>query len=164
MNSSEENALFDFFFFFFITLMFFQRQEWRRAIMFASFRRGVVTHLSSPTLAATLRASTQQSLKTFMESLNALLSSTCKNPELPSLLTCKRIHMENISMSHCVILKALKGEEMKPSCQYKSQRSHFCFQGQSKMLQEEGNSSKGVKAGDKSKISPSIFQRTFSDS
>lgn len=64
------------------------------------------------------------------------------------------IHMENISTSHCVILKALKGKDIKPSCQYKSQRSHFCFQGQSKMLQEERNSSKGVKADDKSKINP----------
>lgn len=60
--------------------------------MFTSFKRGGVTHSSSLTLALTQKASTQQSLKTFMESLNALLSSTCKNPELPSLLTCKKSH------------------------------------------------------------------------
>lgn len=85
-NSSETMCCF------FITLTFFQRHEWRRVIMFASFKRGVVTHLSSPTLAATQKASTLQSLKIFMERLNVPLSSTCKNPELPSLLTCKRSH------------------------------------------------------------------------
>lgn len=58
--------------------------------MFASFKRGVVTHLSSPTLATTQKASTQQSLRTFTGSLNAPPSCTCKNLELPSRLTCER--------------------------------------------------------------------------
>lgn len=70
---------------------------------FASFKRGVVTHSSSPTLAPTRKASTQQSLKTFMESLNAPLSSMCKSLELPSPLTCKGSKLIHI---HFVTLNA----------------------------------------------------------
>lgn len=72
--------------------MFFQRREWRRVRTFVSFKRGVVTHLSSPTSAAIRRASTRQSLKTSTERLTAPPSSTCKNLEPPSPLTCKRSH------------------------------------------------------------------------
>lgn len=76
--------------FLFSHTMFCQRHEWRRMIMFTSSERGGVTHLSSPTLAAPQKAFTLQSLRTFTEGLNVLLSCTYKNPELPFLHTCKR--------------------------------------------------------------------------
>lgn len=110
-----------------VALMFFQRLEWRRERMFASSKRGVGTRLSSPTLAATRRASTRQSLRTSMESLIAPLSSTCKNLELPSPLTCKR--------------------RIKPSCQSKIQerRRHFCSQRQRNIPPRWEKPSKGVR-------------------
>lgn len=115
--------------------MFFQRREWRRVRTFASFRRGVVTHLSSPTSAATRRASTRQSLKTSTERPTAPPSSTCKNLEPPSPLTCKRSHSYGRQLSD--ILCHFISLEIKPSCQ--ETRRHSCSQGH------------------RNKINPSIF-------
>lgn len=80
-----------------------QRRRWRRVITYVCFKRGGATRWSSLTSPATQRASTQPSLKTLTGSLNAPPNCTCKNLELPSLLTCKEMSviMEETAISYC---------------------------------------------------------------